>query len=148
MSAAYNNGKLAVLTSGLTGLTIKAMLVTSGYVFDPDHLVVADTSPGSNELSGTGYVAGFAGAGRKTLGSGALALDLVGDRASYDAADLTWTAITAGTAAALILYLSKTSDSDSPLLAYIDSGGFPKVTNGSDLQIQWSSSPLGVLELR
>ena len=147
MSASYNQGKLSVMTAGLTGLTIKAMLVTSGYVFNADHSYVADLVPASNELSGTGYAGGFAGSGRKTLASTSLNLDLTGDRAFYDAADLTWTAINAGTAAALILYIAKTSDADSILVGFIDSGGFPKVTSGTDLTVTWSNTPQGVLQV-
>jgi hypothetical protein len=147
MSGVYNKGKDYVMKNGLTGETLKAMLVNSGYSFDPDHDFVADLTPGSNELSGTGYAAGFSGAGRKTLGSAALAEDDTNDRSYADYADLTWTAINAGTAAALVLYISKTSDADSILLGYVNSGGFPKVTNGGDLVVQWSSSPLGVLQI-
>ena len=35
---------------------IRALLLTSGYVVDPDDDFVADLTPGSNELTGTGYL--------------------------------------------------------------------------------------------
>lgn len=89
------------------------------------------------ELSGTGYT-------RKTLASKATSQDDANDRAEFDAADVTWTGLNAGTAQAAILYLHVTNDSDSIPLLYIDTGGFPLVTNGSDATIVWPAE--GILQ--
>lgn len=121
------NGDLLVASD-----TLKAMLVTSGYSANKDDDFVADTTPGSNELSGTGY-------SRKTLASKTVTRDDTNDRAEFDAADLTWTGINAGTAAAVIIYEEVTNDADSVLIAYIDSGGFPVTTNGGDLTVAWNA---------
>ena len=44
------------------------------------------------------------------------------------------------------MYREGTSDdTDAVLIAYIDSGGFPVVTNGGDLTIAWNAE--GILQL-
>lgn len=119
-----------------TSLTIKLLLVGTGYTFDKDHDFVDDVV--AQELSGTGYV-------RKTLASLATSLDNVNDRSELDAADVTWTAIDAATAKAAILYAFVTNDADSWLIGYIDTGGFPIVTNGGDVTLQWNAE--GIVQI-
>ena len=146
----YNRAKKEIMdgTIDLLTDTLKIMLVTSSYVADTDHDFVDEAGandPIDHELSGSGYTAGFGGSGRKTLSSNAVSEDDANDRAEFDdTADITWTAINAGTAAAAILYKHNTSDTDSVLIAYIDTGGFPVVTNGGDLTIQWNAE--GILQ--
>ena len=94
------------------------------------------------ELSGTGYTAGFGGAGRKTLASKTVTVDDANDRAEFDCADISWTAISAGTAAQATLLKEITNDAASIPLANIDSGGFPKTTNGGDLNFQVNAEGL------
>lgn len=136
----YNRARTDILDGDidlLTG-TIKAMLVGSGYTANKDDVFVDDggaNDPIDEELSGTGYAAGFAGAGRKTLGSKTVTQDDANDRAEFDFADLSWTGIDAGTADAMIVYHHITSDAASQLIAYNDSGGWPKTTNGGDLNV-------------
>jgi len=147
----YNRAKKEILdgTIDLVNDTIKVMLVTSSYVADDAHDFVDEAGandPIDHELTGTGYAAGFAGAGRKTLSAKAFAEDDANNRGEFDdTADITWTAIDAGTAAAAIVYKHITSDAASVLIAYIDQGGFPVVTNGGDLTIQWNAE--GILQL-
>ena len=130
----YQAGVDALLTSyNAETATIKAMLVTSGYTANKDHDIVNDTTPGSNELNGTGYT-------RKTLSTVAVAKDDTNDRVTFDADDITWSAINAGTAAACVIYIEVTDDTDSILLAHIDDGGFPIVTSGADMTISWDSA--------
>lgn len=149
-SLVYNRAKKEILdgTIDLLTDTLKIMLVTSSYVADPDNDFVEEGVDDANEheLSGTGYVAGFAGSGRKTLSGKAVTEDDANDRAEFDdSGDITWSGINAGTAAAAILYKHLTADTASVLIAYIDSGGFPIVTNGGDLTIQWNAE--GILQL-
>ena len=136
-SALYNRGLKSILNGDVTlgTETIKALLVDSGYVLDVDHNVVNDLTPGTNELSGTGYV-------RKTLTSVTITQDDTNDRATLDAADITWSSINAGTADAMVLYITQNSDNDADniLLAYIDSGGFPSLTDGGDLTVQFNTA--------
>ncbi len=148
MAGIYNRAKKQWLAGelDLDGQTIKAMLVNASYSYNPDHNLVSQVS--ANEVSGTGYTGGFAGSGRKTLTSVVVAQDDTNDRGYLDAADLTWSAINVGQVGGLILYRHNTSDSDSVLIAFIDTGAsFPITTNGGDLVFQWSSSPVGILQL-
>ena len=131
----YHAGITALLdgTANLTTDGLRAMLVTSGYSAEPDHDTVSDLTPGSNELSGTGY-------SRQTLTSLTVTSDNANNRSVVDAADLSWAAINAGTAAAVVLFVPQTTDADHIPFAYIDSGGFPAVTAGGTLTVQWSAN--------
>ncbi len=130
-NAFYNLGKKEIANGSIDLLndTIIAVLVSSGYAFDADHDYLS--TPAANELSGSGYA-------RKTLGTKTLVEDDANDRAEFDAADLAYTAINAGTADALIIAKNSGADATSTLIAYIDEG-FPIVTNGSNLDIAWNS---------
>ena len=138
-------------TIDLVNDTIKVMLVTSSYTADKDDLVVdaaGANDPVDHELTGTGYTAGWGNSGRKTIGgTKTIAADNANDRAEFDSsADITWSGIDAGTAAAaIIIKEGGANDTTSRLIAYIDSGGFPVVTNGGDLTIQWNAE--GILQL-
>ena len=146
----YNQGRTDLLDGSIDLLTdvLKIMLVTASYVANKDDVFVEEGVDDANEheLSGTGYTAGFGGSGRKTLSAKAVTKDDANDRAEFDdTADITWTGINAGTAAAAILYHHLTSDLLSTLIMYNDSGGFPIVTNGGDPTVQWNAE--GSLQL-
>lgn len=112
--------------------TIKVMLVNASYTFDPDHDFVDDIN--ANELSGTGYTGGFAGAGRKSLASKAIANDAANDRIEFDAADPSaWTGLNAGTVAWVILIKEITNDAASVPILALDPTNL--VTNGSDVTL-------------
>lgn len=150
MSLVYNTAKKEIMDGTIDLLvdTIKVMLVTSLYVVNADDTVV-DTGgaadPVDAELTGTGYVKGWGAAGRKALASKTATVDNVNDRAEFDAADLTWALINAGTAAAAILIKEGgANDTTSRLIAYIDTGGFPFVTNGGDMIVTWNAE--GILQ--
>lgn len=143
-----------ILGSGVTPTidllndTIKVGLSTSTHVENKDDTFLADGGADDfddGELSGSGYVAGFGNSGRKTIGSKTLAYDAANDRVEFDGADQTWSAINAGTAAQATLLREVTNDAGSPPIANIDSGGFPVVTNGGDLTIQWNAE--GIIHL-
>lgn len=141
-SRQYGTGTLGIVNRdiNLLGSTIKVMLVTPSYTYNADHDFVNDVA--ANELSGTGYAAGFSGAGRKTLASKSLALNGGSTRVEFDAADVTWTALAgaAGTIGGAILYQEGTSDADSRLIAYLDPDDL--VPNGSDVTLAWNSGGL------
>lgn len=143
-----------ILGSGVTPTidplndTVKAGLSSSTHVENKDDTFLDDGGAddfADGELSGTGYAAGFGGAGRKTVGSKTLAYDAANDRVEFDGADVSWTAINAGTAAQLTLLREVTNDAGSPPIANVDSGGFPVVTNGGDLTVQWNAE--GIIHL-
>lgn len=140
----YNRGLLGVLqgTINLGTDNIKVMLVNQTYLFDQDH-AFADV-PSLYEISGAGYVAGFGNSGRQTLASKVFSVDNTLDLATFDAADLNWPAITAGTIGMAILLKEIIDNSASPLIAAVD---FPDwVTNGTLFQLRWD--PLGILRLK
>jgi hypothetical protein len=142
----YNRAarKIADGTIALSTDTLKVMLVTSVYTPNRDHDFVdagGASDPIDAELSGTGYVGGLGGAGRKTLTTKTFSEDDANDRGEMDCDDITWTAINAGTAAAAIVIREGGSDAASELIAYIDSG-FPKTTNGGDLTLQINAEGL------
>lgn len=141
-SIVYTNAVRLLLSGGLnlTSDTLKVMLVDSGYTPDKDHDFVSSAS--GDELSGTGYTAGFNGAGRKTLASKTFTANDTGDFAYFDAADSTWSAINAGTINRAIVIKEVTDDTDSILIACLDSTSFPLATNGGDITLSWNASGL------
>lgn len=122
----WTNGGLKRILDGtlnLTSATVKVMLLDSAYVSDPDHEFVAAIN--AHELSGTGYVAGFAGSGRKTLAGKTFAKDDTNDCATMDATDPVWSAADFGTAAYAALIVESGTDAGSPVLAILP------ITNGT-----------------
>ena len=138
-SVTSNKLRTLLLNTGINMLsdTIKVALVTSAHTpAVGDNFMSTYTA---SELSGTGYTAGFGGAGRKTLGSKSVTQDDTNNWGVFTAADPTWTAINAGTAAAAVILNEVTSDADSPVLAVVVFGS-SVVTNGGDFTIHWAST--------
>jgi hypothetical protein len=111
---------------------LRVLLVKSATTADTE--TTATTLSGFttlDEMSGTGYV-------RKAL-TESTSKDTPNNRAEAMASAVTWTGLNAGTADAAIIYKHVTNDSDSIPLIYIDSGGFPVVTNGSDVTITFNA---------
>lgn len=130
MGFVYTNAGRLLNETYWTSTTIKALLVGAGYVPNRDHVNV--NAIGANELTGTNYVPGFNGAGRKVLAGKSVTVDFPNNRVLYNAGSPQWPGINAGTARALILLQELTSDADSLLLAYLD-GIADKLTNGTTL---------------
>lgn len=121
---------------------LKVALSSSKHTVDRDDDLADDGSTSdlnTNEISGTGYAAGYGGSGRKVLASKTYALDKANDRTDFDAADITWTAIDAGTAYKAVVILedhaSTTSDTGTRVVSHHDTN-FPVTTNGGDLTLQ------------
>lgn len=142
-SSWYDAGRSEVLNGGIVLLTdtIKVVLLSPSYTFSTGHQFISDVV--ANELSGTGYAGGFAGAGRKALASKTIVKDTVGHTAYFDAADLTWTAINAGTIGWAILVKEITNDASSKLIAVLDPSDFTTV--GADVTLQFAANGLLVL---
>ncbi len=136
----YNTGSKELWdgTIAILSATIKVMLCTSVYSANRDDDVVdasGSSDPIDAELTGTGYTAGWGGSGRKTLASKTITVDKVNDRSAFDAADVTWTAINAGTAAQMLsIKEGGANDTTSRLISHHDTN-FPVVTNGGDLTV-------------
>jgi hypothetical protein len=60
----------------------------------------------------------------------------------FDAADVTFTAVTGASIEALIIWIDTGSNATSPLVAYIDTSvtGLPVTPNGGDISITWNVS--------
>jgi hypothetical protein len=111
--------------------TIKVALCTSSYSPDQDvHDFFDDIT---NEVTGTGYTAGGATLGSKTIGYTAGT-----NVTKLDAADTTWSSSTI-TARYAIIYLDTGTASTSPLLAYIDFGE-DKSSSAGDFTITWDAA--------
>lgn len=138
-SLTSNKLRTLLLNTGINLLsdTVKVALVTSAHTPNPDDNFMASYT--ASELSGTGYTAGFGGGGRKTLASKTVTQDDTNDWGVFDAADVTWTAINAGTAAAAVLLKEVTSDADSPIIAVVVFSS-AITTNGGDFTIQWAAT--------
>ena len=116
--------------------TIKVALVTSSYTPSAaSHDFFDDVT---NEVSGTGYTAGGA-----TLGTKTVTQDNTDDEGVFDAADTTWTTSSI-TARGAVLYKSTGTPGTSPLIAYIDFGA-NKTSDGGTFQITWATE--GILNI-
>ncbi len=115
--------------------TIKIALCTSSYSPAKTHDFFDDIT---NEITGTGYTAGGA-----TLGSKTVTQDDTNFRAVFDAADATWASSTL-TARYAVIYKSTGTASTSPLIAVIDFGT-DYVTVGSTFQVTFNVD--GILRL-
>tara|TARA_E500000178_G_scaffold328493_1_gene358525 strand:+ start:412 stop:837 length:426 start_codon:yes stop_codon:yes gene_type:complete len=127
MSKVYNPGLLKLLngTIDFDTDTIKLLLVDTNHTFTKSHEFVSDIV--ANEASGTGY-------SRKTLANADILEDFANDRVKFDADDISYTALDAGTIASAIIYKEVTNDADSPLIADVDFTDL--VTNGSDVDLR------------
>lgn len=133
-------------TVDLKANTTKVMLVSSGYTPNKDDKYVSTiTAAPSKELSGTGYVAGFGGSGRKTMANKAWAQDDANDLVKLTADDITWSAINAGTARYAVVIKEVSTDADSIILIVIDVNPTAGIaTDGNDFLLKWG--PNGVFK--
>lgn len=117
---------------------IRCLLVMTNTTADTDQDAEFVASIGTlDEMDGANYV-------RKALAGEAVSQDDPNNRGEFDASDVTWTALGAGarSVAGLVIFQFVTNDADSPVLAYVDTGGFPYVANGADLTITWNAEGL------
>lgn len=134
----YNNFKEQLLLgeidlgSGSPQDSIKVCLVT-GHSLDIDgDASYADVS--GDEVSGTGY-----SAGGEELTSQSVSQDNSNNRAAFDADNVTWTGLDAGTPNYAIMYDDDASD------CLIAAWEITTASNGGDYTLQWHAS--GILLL-
>ncbi len=132
-NALYALGKEKILSGAINFVsdTIKVALVKNTY---PQNLTTDEFY-----TSISAYVIGTP----QTLGSKSVALGV------FDAADATYTAVTAGdTLEGVVIYKDTGVAGTSALIAYIDTiTGFPLATNGGDITIQWDNGAYKILSL-
>ena len=78
--------------------------------------------------------------------SGALASKTFTD-GTFDAADISFTAVTGNTAEAIVLFVDTGNVATDALICYIDSAssGLPVTPNGGDINVTWSGSGIFTL---
>lgn len=124
-STLYPIGKKAILDGGIALLTdtIKVALLDTGTVaYNAAHDFYDDVSAG---VVGTPQTL----ASKTTTGG------------VFDAADVTFTAVSGATVEALVIYKDTGTPSTSRLIAFIDTGtGLPATPNGGDITIAFNAS--------
>jgi hypothetical protein len=132
-NALYAKGKEKILSGSISfpSDTIRVALVSNAY----NQNIATDeflTSLGANILGTPQTLAS------KTVTDGA-----------FDAADVTFQAITLGSVAkCVVVYKDTGTAGTSPLLAFIDViTGFPMATNGGDITVQWDNSTFRIFSL-
>lgn len=132
-NALYAKGKEKILSGSinLPSDTIKASLLSSSYTANLSTDEFWSTISG-NLLNTSQTLAS------KTVTAGV-----------FDAADVTFTAVTAGsTVKAVVIWKDTGTASTSPLLVYIDTiTGFPLATNGGDITITWDNGSYKIFSL-
>lgn len=132
-NAFYRKGAEKVLQGGINFSTanIKAALVKNTY---PQNLA-------TDEFYST--ISAYVLNTPQTLASKSIVTGV------FDAADITFTAVTAGDVSeGVVLYVDSGSAATSPLLAYIDTiTGFPLTTNGGDILVQWDGGDNKIFSL-
>lgn len=118
--------------------TIKVALTTATYTPNQDtHDFFNDVT---NEVVGTGYTAGGA-----TLGTKSVTYDTASDQVRLDAADTTWGSSTI-TARYAVVYKDTGTASTSPLMALVDFGADVSTTAGT-FQITWDPTGIVVIDV-
>ena len=129
-SAIYPKFKKALLQGDydLSKAVVRAVLVDTGtYTYNSAHDFYNDLSGVVGTESGA-----FAS---KTFTNG-----------TFDAADITFTAVTGSTAEAIVLFVDTGNVATDALIAYLDSAtGLPVTPNGGDINVTWNASGIFTL---
>lgn len=122
-----------------TNATIKVMLTTNTYTPNQDtHDMKNDVT---NEITDTGYTAGGATLGTKTLAN-------TNNVVKYDAADSQWTSGNPATFTArrAVVYNSTpATDATRPLMLWVDFGQDEVASNGGTFTIQWNAAGIATI---
>lgn len=129
-SAIYPKFKEALLQGDydLSTAVVRAVLVDTGtYTYNSAHDFYNDLSGVVGTESGA-----FAS---KTFTNG-----------TFDAADITFTAVTGSTAEAIVLFVDTGNVATDALIAFLDSAtGLPVTPNGGDINVTWNASGIFTL---
>ena len=134
MSLWATTGKADLLSNGITGSDVRALLVGVDHVPDRGLEFVSEVS--DDEITGTGYA-------RK-----ALTLSAVPNETAYtaalDAVDLTYTSADFEVAIGMWVYRRVSNDGNSKLWCYLDL--LPMIiTNGENLTLAFSSQDISAI---
>lgn len=142
MSFVYTPAKKFLLNGGLDldSQDMRVLLVMTNTTADTDQDAGTISAFGTlDEMDGANYV-------RKALANEAVNEDDPNNRAEFDADDVVWTSLGAGTRSmqGLVVFRFVTNDADSIPIAFIDSGGFPVAANGLNFSVSWNAE--GILQ--
>jgi hypothetical protein len=118
--------------------TIKVALLTGHTPAQDTHAVFSDVS--GNQITGTGYTAGGA-----TLGTKTITYDTASDQIRMGAANTSWTTSTLSATHAVV-YKDTGTGSTSGLLALVDFGATVTTTAGT-FQITWDATGICVIDV-
>lgn len=128
---------------GWTSNVLKVTLVSNNYLPAVSHQFASAFS-GAELSEVTSFTAGFSGSIRKTLTSKTATLNTTSNQVEYDAADVTWSAFSAGTVYGCILLVESgfSADASAELLGFFSIT--PTLTNDTDFTLSWANSGLFV----
>jgi hypothetical protein len=133
-SALYPKYKRELMkaTIDMNANTINCAMVTSGYTYSTAHEFWS--SANANVVGTPQALAGKS---------------LVVEDATFDANDVTFTAVSGSQVTALILYKDTGVAGTSPLIAYIDSAasGLPVTPNGGNITVSWQATTPYIFKL-
>lgn len=132
-NALYDKGREGILDGSIavSSGTVKALLATSGYTPNTaTHQYVSDVTSGNIVARSSAFTS-------KTETGGV-----------FNAANITFTAVTGSTCTYLILYVDSGVDSTSRLIAIIDTAtGLPVTPNGGDITVAWDTGSNKIFKL-
>lgn len=132
-NALYDKGREGILDGSIVvpSDTIKALLATSSYTPNvATHQNVSDISSGNIVVRSSAFSS-------KTETGGV-----------FNAANVTFTAVTGSVASYIVIYKDTGTDSTSRLIAIIDTAtGLPVTPNGGDITITWDTGANKIFKL-
>ncbi len=124
--ALYGKGRQAILEGSIAILT------------DNIKTVLVDTATYTVNIDVDEFLSDI-GAGERVATSGNMA-SKTSTLGVFDAADITYSAVTGDVSEALVIYKDTGTAGTSPLIAYIDGAtGLPVTPNGGDITITWGA---------
>lgn len=133
-NALYGKGRQLILEGGIATLTdnLKCVLVDTA-----TYAVSIDVDDFLDDIPVGERVATSANLSSKTTTLGV-----------FDAADITFTAVSGDVSEALVIYKDTGAAATSPLIAYIDTAtGLPVTPNGGDITVTWDSGANKIFKL-
>lgn len=130
----YNKGREGFLSGAInmSANDIRAILVDTA-----DYTVNLSTHDFLDDVPAGSRVAVSAAMASKTVTDGI-----------FDAADVTWSAVSGDPSEAIVIYQHTGTESTSRLIAYIDTAtGLPVIPNGGNITVTWDSGANKIFKL-
>lgn len=134
--AGFGNGLLGDWSAA--GGSFYVTLVSNNYVPSEGHSYASNFS--GAELSSASHTGGYGGTIRVSMTGRTVFSNTTSHQAEFRASPVSYVGISAGTAHAFIVLKQAGSDGNSPLVAYVSTGGWPLVTNNGNVTISFANS--------